>query len=122
MVGALVGSLLKSNKPKIPKKRIVSWAIIAGLLNAAFAYAELMLTPEPTTTFGGGNSFVAQRLATQISPEVFTVGSFLAGFLIVIVIFGIAALFLRFRKGSMEPEENLENELAEEESAKLKPG
>ncbi len=115
IVGGLVGSLLKSRKPKIPWKRTLLWSIIAGLLNAAYAYAELILTPQPTTTFRGA-AFVA-----QVSPIVFTVGSFLAAFLIVIVIFGVAAIFLRLRGGDMEPEEETETELAEEES-KLKPG
>jgi hypothetical protein len=121
IAGGLVGSLLKSGKPQIQKKRILLWSAIAGLANAGFAYGELILTPQPTTTFGGGGGFAARNFVTQTSPIAFTVGSFLAGFLIVIVIFGIAGIFLRVRGGGLEPEEMGEPNL-EEESSQLKPG
>lgn len=93
VVGGLVGSLLKSKKLKIPTKKILSWSLIAGMFNAVFAYAELILTPQQTSTFRG-TAFVA-----QISPLVFSVGSFLAGFLIVLTVFGVAAGYLRLRGG-----------------------
>lgn len=115
VVGALVGSLLKSRKQKIPGRRILVWSIISGLLNGVFAYADLILTPQQTTTFRG-TTFVA-----QISPIAFTAGSILVGFLIVLAVFGTAAIFLRARKGDSEPEEEDETEL-EKESSKLKPG
>ncbi len=95
VVGGLVGSLLKSKKQKIPRKKILSWSLIAGLFNAVFAYTELILTPQQTTTFRG-TSFVAQT-----SPLEFSVGSFLAGFLIVLVVFGVAAAYLRLRGGEI---------------------
>ncbi len=116
VVGGLVGSLLKSRKQKIPGRKILVWSTIAGLLNGVFAYAELILTPQQTTTFRG-TTFV-----TQTSPIAFTASSFLAGFLIVLATFGIAAIFLRMRKGDSEPEEEEETESTSEESSKLKPG
>ncbi len=115
VIGGLIGSLLKSKKPKIPRRKILSWSLVAGLLNAVFAYAELFLTPQQTT-------FRNTSFVTQTSPIAFTAGSFLVGFLIVIVVFGIAAIYLRVRKSDSESEEEGEPELAEEESSKLKPG
>ncbi len=37
VVGGLVGSLLKSRKQKIPRRKVLSWSLIAGLLNSGFA-------------------------------------------------------------------------------------
>jgi hypothetical protein len=115
VVGGLIGSLLKAKKQKIPRKKILSWSIIAGLFNAAFAYAELILTPQQTT-------FRNTSFVSPTSPIAFTASSFLAGLLIVLTVFGIAAVYLRVRKGDSESEGEEEPELTERESSKLKPG
>ena len=99
ITGVLVGSLLKSNKPRVPLKKVTAWALVAGVLNGVFAYGEYLLTPQPTFTFRA-TSFV-----TQISDVAFTIGSFLTGFLIVIAVFGAAAIYLRLRGAGSETEE-----------------
>ena len=102
VIGILVGSLLKSNRPKIPWKKITAWALVAGVLNAVLAYAEVILTPQPTFTFRAASA------VTQVSEIPFSAASFLTGFIIVMVVFGIAAAYLRMRGTESGPE--LENE------------
>ncbi len=99
VTGVLVGSLLKSSKPKVPLRKVTLWALLSGGLNAVFAYSEYLLTPQPTFTFR------ATTFAPQVSDIAFTIGSFLTGFLIVIAIFGAAAVYLRLRGTSSETEE-----------------
>lgn len=101
VIGILFGSLLKSNKPKIPWKKVTAWALVAGVLNAVLAYAEVILTPQPTFVFRAA-------AVTQVSEIPFSAASFLAGFIIVMVVFGIAAAYLRLRGTESGPE--LENE------------
>ena len=114
VIGILIGSLLKSEKPKISFKKVGLWALVSGVLNAALAYADFLLTPAPQTT-GFRATFVS-----QVSEVAFSVASFIAGFLIVVVVFAIAAAYLRFRGGGAETEEELE--LTPEENSKLQPG
>ncbi len=99
VTGVLVGSLLKSNKPKVPFRKVTLWALVSGGLNAVFAYGEYVLTPQPTFTFR------ATTFVPQISDVAFTVGSFITGFLIVISVLGAAAVYLRLRGTSSETEE-----------------
>lgn len=121
VIGIMFGSLLKSEKPKISFKKVGLWALIAGALNAALAYADFLLAPAapsfPTT--GTGSAFRA-TFVSQTSEVAFSVASFLAAFLIVVVVFVIAAAYLRFRGGRAEGEEGLE--LTAEETSKLQPG
>jgi len=77
IIGISFGSLLKSEKPKISLRRVMIWALVAGLLNAVNAYAVYLLTPQPT--FGGAT--FARTTTTTLIP--FTAASFLAGFIIV---------------------------------------
>lgn len=93
VIGILVGSMLRSNKPKIPFRKVTVWALVSGVLNAAFAYAEYIMTPQPTFTFR------STSIVAQTSDLAFTAGSFIAGFLVVLIVFGIAAAYLRLRGG-----------------------
>lgn len=112
VIGVLIGSLLKSKNPKISARRIVLWALVAGALNAVNAYAVFILTPQPT--------FRAATFVSSTSGIGFTSASFLAGFLIVAVVFGIAGAYVRLRNGKAEAEEEFES--TTEELSKLKPG
>jgi hypothetical protein len=114
IIGISFGSLLKSEKPKISLRRVMTWSLVAGLLNAVNAYAVYLLTPQPTF---GGATFV--RTTTDI---VFTAASFLAGFIIVAAVFGIARVVSRGHQGDAELGEESESDLNNEEISKLKPG
>ena len=128
IIGILFGSLLKSEKPKIPLKRIMTWSLVAGILNAVNAYAVYLLTPQPTFrggTFTGatftGTTF-ARTTTAATSYVGFTAASFLAGFIIVAAVFGIARLVSRGHQGEAEIGEEPESELSNEEPSKLKTG
>jgi uncharacterized membrane protein len=84
------------------------------------AYADFLFAPQPT--FGGGFTGTATSFTfvRSVSDVPFTIASFLAGFLIVIVVFGIAAVYLRLRGGRAEAEEGME--LTGEETSTLQPG
>jgi hypothetical protein len=122
VIGILFGSLLKSEKPKISLRRIMIWSLVAGLLNAVNAYADYLLTPPPT--FGGaafGGATFARTTTTTYVP--FTAASFLAGFIIVAAVFGIARFVSRGHgSGEAELGEESESELDNEDLSKLKPG
>ncbi|MGD0176719.1 MAG: hypothetical protein ABSC50_07845 [Candidatus Bathyarchaeia archaeon] len=111
VIGILIGSIQKSKK--ISTRKIALWALVAGALNAANAYAVYILTPVPT--------FRGITVARTTSEFGFTIASFLAGFLIVAAVFVIAAAYGRVRKGDSELGEESEQEDTEEIS-KLKPG
>ena len=116
IIGVLIGSLQKSGK-KTSARKITLWALVAGALNAANAYAVYILTPVPTFR-GFGATTTLVRSTSEIG---FTISSFIAGFLIVAAVFAIAAVYGRVRKGDSELSD--ESELQEtEELSKLKPG
>jgi len=122
IIGVLIGRLQKSGKKTSTRKTIL-WALVAGALNAANAYAVYILTPAPT--FRGltttGTTFA--RTASATSGVGFTISSFIAGFLIVAAVFAVAALYGRIRKGESESEPTEESESQEtEELSKLKTG
>jgi uncharacterized membrane protein len=132
IIGILFGSLLKSEKPRISLKRIMTWSLVAGLLNAVNAYAVYLLTPQTTFrggtftggTFAGGTftgTAVARTTTGATSSLGFTVASFLVGFIIVAAVFGIARLVSRGHHGDGELGEESESESNDEES-KLKTG
>lgn len=123
VIGISFGSLLKSEKAKISLRRVMIWSLVAGLLNAVNAYAVYLLTPQPT--FGGAT--FARTTTTTATYIPFTAASFLAGFIIVAAVFGIARVVSRRHQGEAElGEESLgeesESELGKEETSKLKPG
>ncbi len=117
VVGILFGRLQKSKNPKVSWRKLALWALVAGALNAANAYAVYILTPQPTFRGAAAGAFV--RTATT-SAVGFTTASFLAGFLIVAAVFAIAAAYGRVRKGDSELEEEPEPEADTEELSKLK--
>jgi len=111
VTGVAVGSLIRSKSPRISKRMLVSASLIAGLLNGVYGYVVYSFSPQPT--FPRGVSFIAQTSWVE-----FVVGSFLAGFFIVLAVLGIAMMYARIRKG-----EELEElpELASEQESKLTP-
>jgi uncharacterized membrane protein len=117
VIGILIGWLQKSKKPKISWRKVALWALVAGALNAANAYAVYILTPTPTFRGAGAGAFV------QTTSDLgFTTASFLAGFLIVAAVFAIAAAYGRIRKGDSELGEEPEPEENTEELSKLESG
>jgi len=116
VVGLVVGSILKSKSPKISRKRLASASLVAGLLNSIHAYLLYLLTPTSTpASFGGGTPTGAPPMGgvTSTSEWAFVVASFLSAFLMVLLVFGIAMVYARIRKGE-EPVEAPEPTAEEE--------
>ena len=111
VAGLAVGSVIKSKSPRISKKKFASASLVAGLLNAVYAY--LMYLYMPRQTFQGQTFSISET-----SELAFTAASFLTGFLIVFAILGIAIVYARIRRGG-ELEEAAE--LTSEEESALKP-
>ena len=116
ILGLVIGSTLKSESPKISKKKLASTSVVAGLLNSIHAYLLYMLTPAQTITRATGGStpggfavpvtgsFPLQSFTTPTSQTSFIVTSFLAALLIVFLVLGIAKAYGR-AGGSDEFEE-----------------
>jgi len=113
VVGLVVGSILKSKSSRISKKKFASTSVVAGLLNSIHAYLLYLLTPAQTAT-----GFTRTASLAPTSEEAFVVASFLAAFLIVLLVLGIAMAYVRIRR-----EEELEEfpEQASEEEPTLTP-
>jgi len=113
VVGLVVGSILKSKSSRISKKKFASTSLVAGLLNSIHAYLLYLLTPAQTAT-----GFTRTASLAPTSEEAFVVASFLAAFLIVLLVLGIAMAYARIRR-----EEELEEvpEQASEEEPTLTP-
>ena len=117
VAGLAVGSVIKSKSPRISKKKFASASLVAGFLNAVYAYLVYMFTP--SVTFPTGATFPTGSLTyTSTSELPFLVASFLTGFLIVFAILGIAVVYARIRRGG-ELEEV--PELSSEEESTLRP-
>jgi formate hydrogenlyase subunit 3/multisubunit Na+/H+ antiporter MnhD subunit len=95
VAGIAVGSVIKSQSPRISRRKLMSASLVAGLLNAINAYAVDYLTPRQT--FAGASFTVPQT-----SWIVFVVASFIGGFLIVLAVLGIAMIYARRGKGTEE--------------------
>jgi glucose uptake protein GlcU len=95
IAGITVGSVIKSQSPRISRRKLMSASLVAGLLNAINAYAVDYLTPRQT--FAATNFTVPQT-----SWVVFVVASFIGGFLIVLAVLGIAMIYARRGKGAEE--------------------
>ena len=120
VVGLVVGSMLKSKSPKISRKRLASASLVAGLLNSIHAYLLYLLTPTRTAYSATGAPTGGPPLQGLASTSVgaFVASSFLAAFLIVLLVIGIAMAYVRIRRG----EELVEApELAAEEEPTLTP-
>ena len=116
VTGIVLGAIIKNRTPHISKRRFAGAAVVSGLLNSVYAYAEYLLTPQQVTFRG----FTIQRPAG--SEYGFVIASFLAGFLIVIAVIGIGLLYARFRKTETTEEEVESPELNSEEESQFKPG
>ena len=109
VVGILVGSLIKSGKKNMSKKRLLLAGLISGGMNAGYSYLLEMITPRTTLPAG----FTANRTFTVSLGLGFYVASFLVGFILILAVFVIAAVYLRIRgRGELEATE--EPELEEE--------
>lgn len=92
VAGIAVGSVIKSKRLKISKRKLLLASLAAGLLNAIYAYVVYSFSPQPT-------SFRGTSSVPPTSWIAFVVGSLLTGFLIVLAVLGIAMAYGRVRKG-----------------------
>jgi len=99
VAGITVGSVIKSQSPRISRRKLMSASLVAGLLNAINAYLVDLLSPQQT--FARTNLPVAETVV-ETSRIVFVVASFIGGFLIVLAVLGIAMIYARVRKGAEE--------------------
>ena len=111
VVGLVVGSILKSKSSKISKKKLASASLVVGLLNSVYAYLLYSLAPTQTATRFAGAARTASLAPT--SQEAFVAASFLAGFLTVLLVLGVAMAYVRIRRGE-ELEEIPEQDSEEE--------
>jgi hypothetical protein len=135
VAGLTLGSLLVSQKRKMPKKRLLGVSLVGGLLNAANALIVYTLFP-PTTfsRFGGGNfagspfagatftgssTFQLRGAAGATSETSFILLSFITGLLIVIVVVGVALIYVRYKGGHAEEQLEETGQLEELEEPKL---
>jgi len=119
VAGLTLGSLLVAGKRKISKKKLLGVSLVSGILNAANAFITYTLFP-PTSfsRFGGGNfgggtfagatftgsSSFQFRAAGTTSESSFILSSFVTGLLIVVVVVGVALLYVRYKGGHAEEE------------------
>jgi len=97
VAGITVGSIIKSQSPRISKRKLMSASLVAGLLNAINAYVVDSMSPRQTFT-------AANFTVSQTSWIVFVVASFIGGFLIVLAVLGIAMIYARRGKGAEQEE------------------
>jgi len=138
VAGLMLGSMLVTQKRTVTRKKLLGASLLAGLLNAANAYAVYLLFPSTTPRFGGGGNFGGGSFGggtgsgassfCSANPGVCTGGrgalgatsvgsfvllSFITGLLIVIVVVGVALLYVRYKTPKTEEEEK-EPEIGEE--------
>ena len=123
VTGVLVGSMLTAKK-KMTRKRLLYGSLVSGALNAAYGYVLYLVAP-PTPFRGGGftgggfagaGGGFAGRAAGG-SEVGFLISSFLAGFLFVLAVIGVALLYARYRKSPEEAEEASEPEKTADEGS-----
>ena len=102
VAGIAVGSVIKSQSPRISRRKLMSASLVAGLLNAINAYVVDSLSPRQT--FAGVTSRPPSFSVPQTSWIVFVVASFIGGFLIVLAVLGIAMIYARRGKGAEQEE------------------
>jgi hypothetical protein len=107
VTGITFGSLLVSEKHRLSKKKLVGVSALSGILNLGNAFLMHQLFPPPTLT----RAATQFRAATAGSEYVYYASSFIVGFLLVLVIVGIALIYARL-KGA-RPEEDEESKLEE---------
>ena len=120
VIGITVGSVLKSEAPRISRRKLLSASLIAGVLNAINAYVVDTLSPQQTFTRTNLSATQAAAFSSfsQTSEIVFVAASFIGGFLIVLAALGIAMIYARRGKGSEQEELP---ELTSEPEPKIKP-
>jgi hypothetical protein len=122
VIGLAVGSTIKSKSPRISKKKLASASLAAGLLNSIHAYLLYLLVPVqiPTRVTGipttGPTALQGFASTSEVS---FLVASFLAAFLMVLLVLGVAMAYARVGRGQELGEAA---EVASEEDAVLRPG
>jgi len=137
VAGLMLGSLLVSEKRKVSKKKLLGISLLGGLLNAANAFIVYTLFP-PTTfsrfaggnfgggafaggTFTGASTFQFRGGAAGATSESsFILLSFITGLLIVIVVVGVALLYVRYKGGHTEEETGEAKPEEQEELEELK--
>jgi hypothetical protein len=121
VVGLLVGSTIKSKSQRISKKKLASASLAAGLLNSIHAYLLYSLAPPqiPTRVTGIPTTGpTALEGFASTSEASFVVASFLAAFLIVLLVLGVAMAYARVGRGEELREAA---EVTSEEEAALTP-
>jgi len=121
VVGLAVGSTIKSKGPRISKKKLASASLAAGLLNSIHAYLLYLLAPVQIPTSVTGIPTTGPTALTGFAPtsEVpFVVASFLAAFLMVLLVLGVAMAYARVGRGEELREAA---EVTSEEGAVLRP-
>jgi uncharacterized membrane protein len=118
VVGLVVGSIVKSRSPRISKKKLAWASLVAGLLNSIYAYLTYSLVPTQIPT--GAQSVLQGRSPSptglaSTSVVSFVAASFLAAFIMVLLVLGVAIAYARIRKGE-ESREAAET-TSEEEAA-----
>jgi cytochrome c oxidase assembly factor CtaG len=102
VAGIAVGSVIKSESPRISGRKLMSASFVAGLLNAINAYVVNSMSPQQT--FARANFSAAQTFSIPVTSWiVFVVASFIGGFLIVLAVLGIAMVYAR--RGKEEEQE-----------------
>jgi hypothetical protein len=103
VAGIAVGSVIKSQSPRISRRKLMSASLVAGLLNAINAYVVNSLSPQQTFARANFTTTQAANFSVpQTSWIVFVVASFIGGFLIVLAVLGIAMIYARRGKGAEE--------------------
>jgi len=118
VVGLVVGSILKSKDPTISKKKLGSASLVAGLLNSVYAYLMYSLVPTQIAAGAAGVPQGGPAMPTGLastSVVSFTAASFLAAFLLVLLVLGVAAIYARV--GKREEIEEAAEVASEEEAA-----
>jgi len=98
VVGLVVGSIIKSKSPRISKKKLASASLAAGLLNSIHAYLVYLLAP---AQISGRVTGIPTTMPTNLqgfastSEVPFVVASFVAAFLMVLLVLGLAMAYAR---------------------------
>ena len=130
ILGLVVGSIIKSQSPRISKKKLASASLGAGLLNSIHAYLLYLLTPAqsaagstgvpPTGTFTPPTTGALPQGIASTSEASFVAASFLTAFLVVLLVLGVAALYARVGKGEdFQEAAEVTSETSEEEATPI---
>jgi hypothetical protein len=101
VAGVTLGSLLVSGKHVLSNRKLLGACALSGTLNSGITYLTSQLSAPPTFTQGGP----ALGAATEGSDYVSYASSFLVGFLIVLLIVGIALIYAKLRASKSQEDE-----------------